>query len=87
MLLILFLHRMAQRNPGTSCEPMTGKTHFTLYFWTEAVGHPLMLCVYRYTHTHMHNAMVQLAGKLSKPFFSVLTHKTSSEWARNIDVE
>lgn len=86
MLLILFLHRMAQRNPGTSCEPMTGKTHFTFgqKQWAILLCY---VCTDIHTHTHMHNAMVQLAGKLSKPFFSVLTHKTSSEWVRNIDVE
>lgn len=28
ILFVLFVHRMAQKNPGTSCELMTGKAFY-----------------------------------------------------------
>lgn len=42
--VILFLRRMAQRNRGTSCGPMTGKKHFQFTFI--APVYALLACIF-----------------------------------------
>lgn len=43
MIFVLLLHRMAQRNPGTSWEPTTGEAHLIFCCWTEALSHHVVV--------------------------------------------
>lgn len=45
---VLFLHRMEQRNPGTSCVLMTGKTPFIIYCCMETYQLILHKCTQRW---------------------------------------